>query len=213
MIGAVIGMKVRLDRAVDRALGCHDNIALIHPGSGPHAAQLRCAECNRHRGWLAKPTADFLSSTVTMFGVPSEPFVIRDASPAHAGENPMHIDKLFPSKYLGAGDADGEELTLTIDRVRLETIGRNSDEKPVVSFAGEPKKLILNKTNSKAIAELYGPNTDAWHGKQITLFATETEFGGETVDCLRVKAPPGYKKPAAKPKKQLKDDMNDELAY
>ena len=204
----LIGLCVRLDRHVDRLLGCHDNIAVIGEGRGPHAAQLRCAECNRHRGWLSHATTNFLRETVRTFGVPDEPFVIRDASLASAGA-PMHINKLFPGKYLTAADLDGEDATLTIDKVRIEEIGHHGDEKPTLSFVGETKRLILNKVNSKAIAELYGAETDGWHGKEITLFGTQTDFEGKQVDCIRTKAPPGYKKPAPKPKKSLKDDDLD----
>src|SRR5262245_32216781 len=144
----VIGIRVRLDRHVDRLHGCHDNIALILPGRGPHAAQLRCAQCNRHRGWLAQTTFNFISETVRVFGVPSEPFTLPDASHANAGTSTMDVNKLFPSKFLSAADV-GEGATFTIDKVRVEEIGRNGDDKPVMSFIDEAKKLILNKTNSK----------------------------------------------------------------
>jgi hypothetical protein len=47
----------------------------------------------------------------------------------------------------------------------------------------------LNKTNATAIAALLGsPETDAWRGKTIRLYATTTTFGKDTVACVRVKA-------------------------
>jgi hypothetical protein len=50
------------------------------------------------------------------------------------------------------------------------------------------KGMVLNKTNCKTIAGLYGPNADAWIGKAVELFATTcSAAGGETVECLRVK--------------------------
>ncbi len=36
---------VRLDRQCDRDKPCHDNLAIIRAGQGPHAAELRCAGC------------------------------------------------------------------------------------------------------------------------------------------------------------------------
>jgi hypothetical protein len=46
---------------------------------------------------------------------------------------------------------------------------------------------VLNRTNAKRIAKLYGPDTDKWLGKPITLYPSECDFGDETVPCLRVR--------------------------
>lgn len=54
IVGMMAPMRVRLDRDVDRRKPCHDNIAVIRPGRGPHAAELRCAKCNSHRGLRAE---------------------------------------------------------------------------------------------------------------------------------------------------------------
>ena len=41
---------------------------------------------------------------------------------------------------------------------------------------------------AKKIAELTGSkDTDDWAGCQVRIYATETEFGGETVECIRIK--------------------------
>jgi hypothetical protein len=105
-------LRVRLDRRVDRELGCHDNIATIHPGHGPHAAQLRCIECHRHRGWLSHETTNFLTETVRQFGVPDEPFLIHDAVKE---TNQMNFDDMYPSPYVKASDLAGKEITVTIE--------------------------------------------------------------------------------------------------
>jgi hypothetical protein len=78
--GSLIGLRVKLNRAVDQQARCHDNLALIHPGKGPHSHELRCTVCGQSRGWLKKSTADFLTEMVRTFGVPVEPFTIRDAT-------------------------------------------------------------------------------------------------------------------------------------
>ena len=55
---------VRLDRSTDRERPCCDNLATIHPRpDGPHAAELRCAGCGKHRGWLPRVALDFLAAT------------------------------------------------------------------------------------------------------------------------------------------------------
>ena len=111
----------------------------------------------------------------------------------------MNINDAFPSNYLKASDLGGAQPIVTIDRVEVEPVGRTKEMKPVIYFAGKQKGVILNKTNSKKIAEIAGsPDTDDWHGVQIKLYATDVDFQGETVEAIRVKSP--AQKPAAKKK-------------
>lgn len=98
----------------------------------------------------------------------------------------MYDDK----EHLYAYDLDGKEVTIQIEKAfggeLIGDKGRKS-KKPMIKFVGKDKKLALNKTNGKTIAKLYGKDTDNWTGKWITIYPTTTEFGGETVDCIRVK--------------------------
>ena len=56
------------------------------------------------------------------------------------------------------------------------------------SFVGKQKGIVLNKTNAKKIIEISGSAiTEEWPGTAIKIYPTETEFGGETVDCIRIK--------------------------
>lgn len=103
-----------------------------------------------------------------------------------------HWKKLMDEKeLLYAFDLNGKDVTLEIDKVTGgELIGENGrkTKKPVASFKGTTKKLALNTTNCKTIVQLYGSNeTNDWAGKRITLFATTTEFGGKTMDCIRIR--------------------------
>ncbi len=93
-------------------------------------------------------------------------------------------------EYLFAFDLQGKEVVVTIEKVwGAEVTGdkNKKSKKPVVKFVGKEKKLILNVTNSKAIANLYGNDTDHWAGKRISLFPSTTSMAGETVDCIRVR--------------------------
>lgn len=118
-----------------------------------------------------------------------------------------NINDLFPSNYLKASDLGTAQPIVTIARVEHEAVGRDREMKAVIYFNGKEKGVVLNKTNAKKITELVGsPETDEWTGFRIRLFATTTEFGGETVECIRVKAvkdskskPAGKSKPAPKP--------------
>jgi hypothetical protein len=103
------------------------------------------------------------------------------------------INSQFPSKYLRATDLGDDAVLVTIDRVVPEVIkntqtGRD-EQKPAIYFHEFPNKpLILNKTNAKKISTLLKTGeTDDWPQQQIQIFATETQFGADTVPCIRVK--------------------------
>lgn len=102
----------------------------------------------------------------------------------------MNINSAFPSNYIKASDLEGRAVNVTIREVKTEQVGQNKDTKPVLYFDGKTKGLVLNKTNARKIASIAGSaDTEDWTGLQIAIFPTETEFAGETVDCIRVKAP------------------------
>jgi hypothetical protein len=225
MIGVslILGIKVRLDRRVDRAHGCHDNLAIISEGRGPHAAQLHCIECGKHRGWLAHATANFLEEAVRFFGVPNEPFTIRDATAtatAQKGTDPMATrNDLFPSKYLSAADLKGKSIVVTIDKVTQETLEANgkSQLKPIVHFVGAQKTLVLNVTNYNTIADQHGDETNGWSGCKIKLYPDVVDVKGKTTPCIRVSPnrieedPPAPKKP--EPPTPSGGGMDDEIPF
>lgn len=124
------------------------------------------------------------------------------------------VSEMNPSKYLKAEadcvdpDGDPADLHLTITEVRQETVGMGAqaDKKWVLYFKEVDKGLVLNKTNTKAIAKLHGDDTDDWEGKRITLYQTEVEYQGETMLGIRVrltapkaKGKPGKNAPAPAP--------------
>lgn len=99
-----------------------------------------------------------------------------------------NINDSFPSNYLKASDLKGNQAVVTIDRVEFEPVGRDREMKAVIYFVGKQKGVVLNKTNARKITEITGSAlTEEWHGSAIVLYPTETEFAGETVECIRVK--------------------------
>lgn len=99
-----------------------------------------------------------------------------------------NINDAFPSNYLKASDLKGAQVVVTIDRVEFEEVGRDKEEKPVIYFTGKTKGVVLNKTNARKITEITGSAiTEEWRGHAVVLYPTETEFAGETVECIRVK--------------------------
>jgi hypothetical protein len=73
----VVGIEIKLDRDIDRAKPCHDNLAVIHPGKAQHAGEFRCAACDAHRGWCSKSQLDFILELLGRFGAPAEPIIVR----------------------------------------------------------------------------------------------------------------------------------------
>jgi hypothetical protein len=107
----------------------------------------------------------------------------------------MNTDKMFPSKYLKAVDAE-PELTLTVDTIKQEPVVNKegeSEDKWVLYFKEVQKGMILNVTNTNTLVGLYGKETDEWIGKRIVLTAPEVTAFGKTAPALRISS----KKPVA----------------
>jgi hypothetical protein len=97
---------------------------------------------------------------------------------------------MFDRDYIGAWDLGGKDVTVTIASVAAgELVGNGGKKakKPIVKFEGKEKGFALNKTNGKIIAGMYGTDTTAWIGKRITIYPTETTFGSEQMECIRVR--------------------------
>lgn len=111
----------------------------------------------------------------------------------------MNINQAFPSKYLSAGDLQGKEPTVVISHIVNEKVG--DDVKPILYFQNKEKGVVLNKTNAMTIAQMYGPETDAWQGQRITLITVWTDFQGKPVQAIRIK--PVFPNPQAQVAQQM----------
>ena len=102
-----------------------------------------------------------------------------------------HWKLMHDSTHLYHFHLQGRDVTITIDRVvkgKLKGDKGRETTKPMIYIKGRPElPLALCKTNCKTIAGLYGPMVEDWVGKRITLYPTQTDFGGEKVDCIRVR--------------------------
>jgi acyl-coenzyme A synthetase/AMP-(fatty) acid ligase len=110
----------------------------------------------------------------------------------------MHYKNLFPSKYLGAHDLRDRDVDVTIRAVVVEDIEteRGKERRPCLYFeetrakskpGEDEKRLVMNRTNAKVIANIHGKETEGWKGKRITLFATVADAFGKQVECIRVR--------------------------
>lgn len=101
-----------------------------------------------------------------------------------------HYKRLMNPDYIGAYALnEGEDLTVVIAHVAREIITGTGGKKEecTVAHLKNQKPFILNSTNQKSIAKLYGPFIEDWAGKPITLFASTTKLAGDTVECLRIR--------------------------
>lgn len=105
-------------------------------------------------------------------------------------KNFNHVDLLFPSKYAKAADLRGKNVAVVIERIvpreKLMMQGGKSDQKPVIYLKGKEKGWILNKTNARSIAKVYGPEVGNWIGKTVVIMSAEVEARGEMVEAIRV---------------------------
>jgi hypothetical protein len=90
-----VGLKIKLDRPVDREQPCCRNICtIISTGKGPHVGELHCVDCGQHRGWLSKPTAQWIEHVVTRFGAPTTPIIVRKAHTFEEEAPPANTNSL-----------------------------------------------------------------------------------------------------------------------
>lgn len=105
----------------------------------------------------------------------------------------MNVNDIYSSetKWLKASDLQGRKHKVVIDSLEMADFEEKGVKKRKVglNLRGKQKGVLLNKTNARAIAAQYGDNMDVWVGKEINIYPTKTDFGGEMVDCIRVEMP------------------------
>lgn len=138
----------------------------------------------------------------------------------------INMAEAFPSRFLSGLDLLGKERTVTIESVEEEDmVSRNSRGREetstiyVVYFVGtktdergNKRGLKLNLTRARILMKLYGPTTDNWIGKRITLYPENiTAFGDvHCVASVRPTVPPPAKQKAvtATTATASEDDIN-----
>jgi hypothetical protein len=127
----------------------------------------------------------------------------------------MHIDQLYPSRFLRCADLNGKPMRVAIAGLKREDVGGES--KVVLSFTNGAKALVLNKVNARAIAKLHGDETSAWRGKSIILAPAQVDFRGDIVDAIRVRGvetsrPASANEPPPADEPPFDDDLSDFVA-
>lgn len=125
----------------------------------------------------------------------------------------------FDSNCLRVWHLNGQDRVFKIVRCNRQTSEmvsggkREIKKQPRLELADTkgkpiPLPLLLNKTNAKTIARLYGNKPGEWAGKMITLYPSVTSVGGEDVDCIRVRNEVPRKVTKAKPAVEPKPEAN-----
>jgi hypothetical protein len=107
----------------------------------------------------------------------------------------MRYETLFPSRFIRSADFAGKDVTLTIAKVFSEDIEDKS--KAIMAFEGTKKQLVLCRTNAEACKLMWGPETDDWLGKRLTLYAAiiKDPFGDGEITATRVRGSPELERP------------------
>lgn len=98
----------------------------------------------------------------------------------------------FEGDFLDATDIPAGGFTVTIAAIVPPNTERDATkkviDKTILAFDGARKRLILNKTNLKIIALMYGKKASDWVGKKVTLTVRylEKAFGQTNVPVVRI---------------------------
>jgi hypothetical protein len=97
------------------------------------------------------------------------------------------------SPWLSSEELEGRgDVTVIIESChhnKTVTFEAGRAEKDVYSlkFKGKEKQLVINATNRKMMAGLFGSDVKEWAGKTVVLHVVDTKMKGEPCRGIRVK--------------------------
>jgi hypothetical protein len=130
--------------------------------------------------------------------------------PPHRKEAPMGNRATYSygnSKYMRADEWVGKQQRVHINAV--DDVEFEQGLKPVLSFADQDKKLVVNATNFDVLMDAFGNNTNKWANHDVILEGTKVRFKGRTVDSIRIRVPTQ----AAKSPQDEAPDFDDEVPF
>lgn len=120
-----------------------------------------------------------------------------------------HYKTLVDCNFVGSWDLPpGKDAVVVIEKVeryvperKLKVKRKLPDGREVkvdepskrikITFRGKRKPWLAGPVSQKTLASMFGPNTDHWVGKAVSLYSDPTvEFAGVTTGGLRVRPTP-----------------------
>ena len=104
-----------------------------------------------------------------------------------------HWKKYFDPKFLGAHDfeqAKDKILTIRFIVEGMEFLPSAGKLGPclIIHWDEKEKPFIINQTNSKSVAKIYGSNDpNSWISKKIQLYVTSVRVGKNYTDGVRIR--------------------------
>jgi hypothetical protein len=103
------------------------------------------------------------------------------------GDRRVLAGEIYRSPHLSASDLEGDTI-VTIKGFALDQeVGAEKARKGVLFFEESSNGMVMNKTNTERVRDLHGKYVNEWVGKKITLYPSETDMAGKTVECIRVR--------------------------
>lgn len=125
---------------------------------------------------------------------------------------PKTVDQLYPDPWLRVDDLNGRAYVLTIKRCDIEmvhsTIARESKLVAILDI-GRTKRLILNKTQCEAVADIAGSRIfDEWPGTKISVREGRATNGKATIVISRpAPTPTAVPIPTPEPEPEEPDEI------
>lgn len=83
-------------------------------------------------------------------------------------------------------EAYGDEGSVrTIKLADVTKVGQDEEEKPTLSFIGDAKVLVINKTRGQQLADLFGAGVDPV-GQKVKLVVRNTPVGNRRIMMINI---------------------------
>ena len=104
------------------------------------------------------------------------------------------VSEVYASPWLRADDLGGKTIKVKIARAGADMVPQSDGDKQpriIVDFEGKKKRLILNRTQGAALANIAGDDTDHWAGAEVYLSPQPTNNGKLTIGIMPVPSEDG----------------------
>lgn len=92
----------------------------------------------------------------------------------------------FAGQGYFSAESEGLPITAKIVAVKVERM-KDGRSKPVVTIDQPGPQLVLNKGNAQALIDAFGPDSEAWVGRTITISLHVVQFMGKKTKGILVK--------------------------